>query len=424
MPEKLEISVEKLVYGGEGLGFRDGPVLVSRVLPGERVEAEPVRSAKGVVHARPIRIVESSADRRSPPCPYFGKCGGCHYQHIPAELQVEFKKKILRETLWRTGKVNWHGDIPCHSGEEWKYRNRARFQIQPRAEGGAKIGFFEPVSHELCSLDACLILSPKLNEIFEALKSYFQYNFPAGCKEIEAAVNEEDTELILTLRGHLAKPAQEEVARELRREIPGVRSIGIEIPREPPTVFGSGSLDYTVCGFRYQVSHGSFFQASRYLLPSLVGSVVGAEKGRIAVDLYAGVGLFTLPLAKKFDTVYAVESHGAAANDLQTNVRTHGLKNIKVIQESTLSFLRRFWGGDPSLLVLDPPRRGAGPKVLKSITALRPERIVYCSCDPATLARDLHDLLGEGYELVAVELFDLFPQTYHMEALARLQRTN
>ena len=420
--ENFRVVVEKLVYGGEGLGYRRKPVLVSRVLPGEQVEVQPVRTAKGVIHARPVRILEPAADRREPPCPYFSRCGGCQYQHIPGELQVRFKQEILRESLRRMGRIDWKQEIPSHSGDEWNYRNRARFKLKSTPEGETEIGFFEADSHSLCSIDNCLILSPRINEILNALREFLKGRSAAGAKEIEVLVNEDEAEAVLTLFGARERLAAETLASDLLGEIPGLVSVGVEGRWQTPVVAGTGGFHYAVNGFEYWVSHGSFFQASRPLLAKLVELVAGGEVGDLAIDLYAGVGLFSLPLARQFEMVYAVESHRGSAADLGKNTAAPEVKNVRMIRQSAEDFLRRFAGRRPGLVVLDPPRRGAGPRVLEPVVALRPPRLTYVSCDPATLARDLAYLIKRGYELSSLDLVDLFPQTFHIETVARLAR--
>ncbi|MEE8256593.1 MAG: 23S rRNA (uracil(1939)-C(5))-methyltransferase RlmD [Acidobacteriota bacterium] len=420
--ENFQVAVEKLVYGGEGLSHRGKPVLVSRVLPGELVEVQPVRTAKGVIHARPVRILEPAADRRDPPCPYFSRCGGCHYQHIPGELQVRFKQEILRDSLRRMGRIHWKGEIPTHTGEEWNYRNRAKFKLKPTPEGETEIGFFEADSHSLCSIEACGIVSPRINEILKALREFLKGRSVAGAKEIEVLVNENETEAALTLYGARERAAAQKLASELLREIPGLVSVGVEGRWQTPVVAGRGGFHYQVEGFKYWVSHGSFFQASRPLLAKLIRLVAGGEAGDLAIDLYAGVGLFSLPLARQFRMVYAVESRRDSAADLERNAAAPDVKNVRMMRETAEDFLRRFAGAPPSLVVLDPPRRGAGPRVLEPLVALRPSRLAYVSCDPATLARDLAYLIERGYELSSLDLVELFPQTFHIETVARLAR--
>ncbi len=175
-------------------------------------------------------------------------------------------------------------------------------------------------------------------------------------------------------------------------------------------------------GFKFWVSHGSFFQASRPLLAKLIRLVAGGEAGDLAIDLYAGVGLFSLPLARQFRMVYAVESRRDSAADLERNAAAPDVKNVRMMRETAEDFLRRFAGAPPSLVGFDQPRRAAGPRVLEPLVALRPSRLAYVSCDPATLARDLAYLIERGYELSSLDLVELFPQTFHIDTVAWLAR--
>src|SRR5207249_1612491 len=367
--------------GGEALGHHQGRVvLVPRALPGERVEAEEARTAKGVVHARPLRILEAGPERVGPACPYFGRCGGCQYQHLRPELETAAKREILRETLRRIGKINWDAEIPVHAAHPWNYRNQAQLKVALQPDGKARLGFFEAESHRLVSIDACLIVSPRLNAILAELRGPDWSERLAGVasfSEIELLADDRDEEVMMTLRGSFDwacafdGDGQSALAEECLRLLPGVTSVAIERGRAF-RVFGKPALSYAVGDFRYQISHGSFFQASRFLLPELVtaatsGGVDAAPANRdaLALDLFAGVGLFTLPLARGFGQVIAVESNPRSAADLAANAQAHGLSNVRAVRQSAFDFLRRFARAEPDLAVLDPPRAGVEMPALK-----------------------------------------------------------
>ncbi len=446
----FEFSPEKLVYGGDALGYHQGgPVLVPRALPGERLEVEPVRTAKGVVHARPLRVLKAAPERVDPPCPYFGHCGGCQYQHLSAQNQTVWKLEILRETLRRIGKIIWDAEIHLHAGHPWNYRNQAQLKVARQADGQVALGFFEAESHRLFPVDVCLILSPHLNVILGELRRREWSDGLAACQEIELLADNRDEEVLLILRGSFGRQEGEALAQQCLAQLPGVVSVGIERGRECQ-VFGKPTLTYSVGEFRYRITPGSFFQASRFLLPELVSAVVAPRFGAtsagvtgeesrsltpdsrfptpdsrtLALDLYAGVGLFTLPLARRFTEVVGVEAHAKSAADLAASARANALENVRPVAETAFDFLRRFAQTGPDLVVLDPPRAGVGASTLKFLAACRPKRIHYLSCSPPTLARDLGYLIARGYRLNSIELFDFFPQTYHIESLARLVRNN
>ena len=417
----FEIVPQKLTYGGDALGYHQGrPVFVPRVLPGERAEVEELRVAKGVVHARPLRILEASPERVEPPCPYYGRCGGCHYQHLAADRQASVKSEILRETLRRIGKIVWEQPLPIHAAQPWNYRNQVQFKVA-RMPGGADIGFFEAYSHRVLPVDECLLLSPLLNELLHVFRGDQWAKRLTDSSEIELFADDRDERAAIVLRGSLKTGADEALAREILDTVPGVASVAVEMSGNLQ-VFGEPHLTYSVGDFRYRVSPGSFFQVSRFLLPELVTAVTENESGKLALDLFAGVGLFSLPLAGRFEQVIAVEAAPGATQDLAATAHAHSLTNVRPVTATAHDFLRRFAQTGAELVVLDPPRAGVGPAALRILSDLAPRRIHYVSCSPPTLARDLGLLSARGFELKAVELFDLFPQTYHVEALARLTR--
>jgi len=431
----FELSPVKLVYGGDALGFCAGNTVLSPgVLPGERAEVEEVSRQKGVIHARPLRILEPSPERIEPACPYFGRCGGCQYQHLPYPAQVTAKVEILRETLRRLGQVRWEQPIPALSGPAWNYRNQAQLKIGKTPDGAPALGFYEAGSNRLVSIEACPILSPRLNALVSVLRTEPWISVLGGGSEVELLTDDRDEKVILALAGSWGAEESEKLARQCLAELAGVATVAIvSKDAQSCSVLGEPHLTYRVGEFSYRVSPGAFFQSSRILLPELVAAVVAPgpkagillseEAGGVAIDLYAGVGLFTLPLAMRFDQVIAVESDPQAAADLAANARTVPGNKIRAIAGTTFDFLRRCAQMEPDLVVMDPPRAGVGVAELKILLKLRPQRLRYVSCSPPTLARDLGFLLSHGYRLDSLELFDCFPQTYHIESLARLSRT-
>jgi 23S rRNA (uracil1939-C5)-methyltransferase len=449
----FEFSPLKLVYGGDALGHHAGrAVLAPRLLPGERAEVEAVRVAKGVVHARPLRILEAAPQRVDPPCPYFGRCGGCQYQHLNPEHQATTKREILRESLLRLGKIRWDSEIPIRAAPPWNYRNQAQLKVARQPDGKVALGFFEAESHRLFPVDTCRILSPRLNAILAELRSANWFLRLEGCQELELLTDDRDEQAMLTLRGSLSPQEAAAFAHHSLSRLPGVVSVAIEGGRESQ-VFGERTLTYRVGEFRYRVSPGCFFQASRFLLPELVAAVTNEESpvtavsGRppegsgfaagarevpsprpggetLAFDLFAGVGLFTLPLAQHFTQVIGVEANAKSAADLAANAQAHALPSVRAVPQTVFDFLRRCAQPQPELVVLDPPRAGVGIRVLKLLLASRPKSLRYVSCSPPTLARDLGYLAEHGYRLNSIAMFDCFPQTYHIESLARLIRND
>jgi 23S rRNA (uracil1939-C5)-methyltransferase len=352
-------------------------------------------------------------------CGYFGRCGGCQYQHLPPVAQIAAKTEILRETLRRLGQVKWEGPIPAHSGPAWNYRNQAQLKVGKPPDGAPALGFFEAESNHLIPIDACPILSPRLNALLAVLRSEPWIGALAKGQGVELLADDRDANVMLTLAGSWNAQEAETLAHKCLAELAGVTTIAVAQDASV-RVFGEPHLTYGVGEFAYRISPTAFFQSARFLLSELVAAVRGEESGRVAIDLYAGVGLLTLPLAGRFEQVIAVEAHPQAAADLAANARAVPGKKIRAIAGTAFDFLRRYAQMEPDLVVMDPPRAGVGAASLKLLLALRPKRLRYVSCSPPTLARDLGFLLQHGYRLDSLELFDFFPQTYHIESLARL----
>ncbi|MGH9777078.1 MAG: class I SAM-dependent RNA methyltransferase [Candidatus Acidiferrales bacterium] len=421
--DSFTVRVEKLVYGGDGLGYHSGkPVFVPFVLPGEVVEVFPTEESRKLIRGLPGAVEEPAAERIAPQCPYFARCGGCHYQHLDSERQLALKVTILRETLRRLGKVEWSGDIPAHPSPPWNYRNRIQLRLAPHPAQpeNLQVGFHRAGSHTLCGVEQCPISSPKLNRLIAVLNRLSQqHELPLSLRRVEAFVDDRDDTLLLTLAAPRLDFDSAALVERLRTELDGVLSIELhETAPERRRHDGLGWIYYQVGPQRLRVSHGSFFQVNRHLLPKLVERVTGGLEGNVALDLYAGVGLFSRALADRFERVVAVESSHHAAADLAANIADS--PRIEPRAASVEEFLSK----SPEkcdAAVLDPPRTGLGREGADALLELTPPRLTYLSCDPATLARDLQRLLPT-YRLASLELIDLFPQTFHIESLARLER--
>lgn len=394
----FDVTVEKLVYGGEGLARVDGQVVLAPfVLPGERVRLEARGRQSGVLRARPVEVLAPAAHRVSAPCPYFGRCGGCHYQHADYAAQLQVKCGILCETFARVGKLPVPR-IEVEAAEPWGYRNRARFHIS-----GFEIGYLEAQSHRLCPVDHCPISSPAVNQALAAIRGMLRdRRWPRFMRSLELFTNESALQLN-ALETH--RPLAHRFFDWCAERIPSL------VP---------GALDYQAAGFTFRVGRGSFFQANRFLMDRMVSSALEGATGETALDLYAGVGLFSLPLARRFHSVTAVESGGSAARDLRFNAERGGV-SVSVAHAGAAEFLART-DLRPDFVLADPPRAGLGKEVVRRLLELRPARMTIVSCDPATLARDLAGLIAGGYQLERTTLIDLFPQTFHIETVASLTR--
>lgn len=396
------VEIERLVYGGDGLARRDGKtVFVPQTLPGERARIEIVERHESYDRGRLVAIEAPSPRRIAPACEYFGRCGGCQWQHAPADYQAELKLEILRETLRRTGGLEWSAPVALHAGPAWAYRNRARLRVSGAAEA-PRLAYFARDSHTLVPVTHCPIAAPAVENAIAALAALPPP--PPGVREIEIMTDAAGAKLCLNLEAEKAGTLVRAYASEAE-EMAGAAGEGIE---------------YAAGGRDYWVARGAFFQANRFLLEELIAAVTApAAAAGCAVDLFSGVGLFALPLAERFANVSAVENHPAAVASLRRNAA--GLAQLRVHDLAAEEFMAR-WSGPLDLLVADPPRAGLGRKLVAAIAAARPRELRYLSCDPATLARDLKQLLAAApYRLAALHLFDLFPQTFHIETLAVLQ---
>ncbi|MGD0365193.1 MAG: class I SAM-dependent RNA methyltransferase [Bryobacteraceae bacterium] len=389
--------MEKLVYGGEGLGRLEGrAVLAPFVLPGERVRVRGVAEKPGMLRARLLEVLAAAPERVAPPCPYFSRCGGCHYQHAPYETQLALKRGILQDQLRRIGKIP-APEIAVVAGEPWAYRNRVQLHI---AKGA--LGYLEAQSHKICPIAQCPIASPAINAAIAVLREMLgDSRWPRFLRVIELFTNETEIQLNVLETEH---PVARRFFDWCAERIPGLVS---------------GALDYPAAGHTWRVSHGSFFQVNRFLIDKLVETALDGAEGQSALDLYAGVGLFSLAMAGRFASVTAVESGARAAGDLRANAERAGV-SLRVEQTDAEVWLEQLQTA-PGFVLLDPPRAGIGKHMVARLAQLRPPKLALISCDPATLARDLAGLIAAGYRIGRLTLVDLFPQTYHLETVAHLE---
>jgi 23S rRNA (uracil1939-C5)-methyltransferase len=377
----LDVEIERLLPGGVGLAHAEGMTLfVSLAAPGDLLRIKIDRVRGNVGHASIVEIIKPSDLRVEPPCPYFGLCGGCDFQQLTYEAQLKAKADIIRDCLHRLAGLDVQGDIPIHgSPDEWKYRARAMWQLDAT---NRRLGYYARGSRDVCDVEFCAVLTPELQDTLEKFRTKLRTRgLPVELKNIEAVVGDE------------------RVSTSLQ-------------PTEVSRVIGSE---------RYVFSAQAFFQINHRLLPSLLQEALKDQGGKTAIDLYCGVGLFTLPLARRFDAVVAVETNERAAAFARRNLQLSNLHNVEILTLDVGEWLKHYRSFEPvELLLLDPPRTGAENKVIQGILDLRPQQIVYVSCDPATLARDLKKLLAGGYSFHSVAAFDMFPQTHHVETVARL----
>ncbi|HVC47224.1 MAG TPA: 23S rRNA (uracil(1939)-C(5))-methyltransferase RlmD [Terracidiphilus sp.] len=422
------VTLEKPVYGGDFLARISGKaVFVPLTLPGEQARIRIVEDKRAFARGEVESIVQAAPERVQPACPHFGACGGCHYQHAGYEAQVALKQTILRETLARAG-VPAPAEISILAADPWRYRNRIRLAFD---EHGS-LGYRGRRSHLVIPLRECPIAAPLLlRAAFAAQQILPKFTPSAHPSELTLFSNHDESALLASIVfPRTVRISIEDLADAFRAQIPqlaGLELLAEAQRNQPPRRFassGSDSLVYRATGFDYRVDHGAFFQVNRWLVDALVDRVCDHRTGQLAWDLFAGVGLFARRLAAGFQRVVAVESAPAAAPALAHNLRgTTAAAEPTTESSDTLAFLRRNRKAEPpGLIVLDPPRTGLGPETTSLLAAISAPELVYVSCDPATLARDLRALLASGYTLQSLTLADLFPQTFHLETVAHLCR--
>jgi 23S rRNA (uracil1939-C5)-methyltransferase len=423
------VEIEKPVYGGAFLAHVEGKaVFVPLTLPGEQARIRVTQSKSGYSTAEAVEIVAASPARVQPRCPHFGACGGCNYQHAGYENELAFKQQILRETLERGG-VAVPEKIETLAAEPWAYRNRIRLAFD--AEG--RPGYRGRKSHGIVPISQCPIAAPLLVCAAQAAGEMLE-RVPANLRPKELALfcdAAESTLMATFFAGDTAGVRLEPLAAALKERIAELKSAQLAAdgrPGHPARMlarWGADSIRYSAAGFDYRVDQGAFFQVNRWLVDALVERVTRGASGKLAWDMFAGVGLFARRLTANFERVVAVESAPPAVEALDENLKgTTGTG----VRAATLDFLRSAassQGPDwivPDLIIVDPPRSGLGADVTALLAQVASAELVYVSCDPATLARDLRALVASGYEIESVTLADLFPQTFHMETIVRLRR--
>lgn len=394
--ETFEVVIERILPGGLGLAHADGRTLmVALAAPGDRLRVRVERVKGNVAFASIVEILEPAPVRVEPPCPYFGRCGGCNFQQLSYRAQLDAKIEIIRDCLRRLGSIE---DVPpfeiTAAPNEWHYRARAQWQYDAVRQ---RLGYFEANSRHVCDVAECAVLVPELQRELEGLRERMtQGELPDDARYFSAVSGDE----VVSVADGVRSPSVSE-----RKH----RNHATEIIR-------------TIAGERYHLNADSFFQTNIDLVPALIDSALSDMRGETAIELYSGVGLFTVPLARRFANVIAVEDDAAASDFARRNLSDAGLSNTEVVNQDVADWLKVSTQREPQIdfLLLDPPRTGAESRVISGIVRLKPKRICYVSCDPATLARDLKKLIAGGYSLTSIQAFDMFPQTHHIETVALL----
>lgn len=384
---EFKTRIEKIVPNGYGLGFSEGStIFVSLAVKGDLLLVREKERKGKIIFAEIVEILEASPDRVSPSCKYFGECGGCNMQQMSYEAQLTAKAAIVEDCLKRIGRLELENPVEiCGSPRDLGYRTRAEWHLDVDKK---LMGYFRRGSHEVIDIDACPILVEDLQEELVSLRGAIVWNqFSTRMTSVEAAAAEGE---VSVFSNELMEPTE--------------------------TVTFSSRHD------KYQYDARTFFQGNPYLIDTLIDEAVGGASGKLALDLFCGVGLFTLPLARQFEKVIAVEGHERSTELAFHNAQLARLGNIVVETASVTHWMAHPPGRlTPDFVLVDPPRNGCDKALLEKIVEMVPKEISYVSCDPSTLARDLRFLCDAGYKIVSIKAFDLFPQTHHVETVVRLK---
>jgi 23S rRNA (uracil1939-C5)-methyltransferase len=422
----VTLTVEKGIYRGLGLARVEGrAVLVSRGLPGDRLVARITAVERGFARASIERRLGGSPDRREAPCALAERCGGCAYQELDYPAQLQLKEAILRESLARGG-VAWEGPIRVVGSPREGWRTRATFHVSTPG-GRVLLGLREPGSHRVVDLPRCLQVSDAMNAVIARLRRGLEQRagLARRVSDLRLLEGREPGRVVACLEGELG-PADAPQILGLQEGTPlaglGVR-FGASPARRHARLAGDDSVTSAVLGRHFRIHSESFFQANRFLVEALAERVRDhVPAGRRVLDLYSGVGLFALSLAPAAGAVLGIEGSAQAVADALANAEAAGLDHVRFLRGDVGRVLQGLPAEPEESVVLDPPRGGAGAAVMRLVSARAPETIVYVSCDPPTLARDLGILRAGGYALAALDLFDLFPDTFHLEAVALVRR--
>ena len=384
MSNLIEVSIERILPGGVGLAHADGKTLfVSLSAKGDRVVVRIEREQGNLLFGSVVEVLEPSPDRIEPPCPYFGRCGGCDFQQMNYQAQLSAKADIIRDCFHRIARIELPDFKVVPSPTLWRYRARATWQLDAEQQ---TIGYYERGSRTVCDVADCAVLVPELQKTLEQLRNIPRHDIPTELKHLDIVNGDSGVSLAPSFRD-----------------------------------FQTNELSLTLAGETYSYSAQAFFQVNQNVLAELLEFALRDVSGEAALDLYCGVGLFTLPLARRFKRVIGVEANSVATRFARQNLQHANLENASIITSSLGDWIRTT-RTKVDFVLLDPPRAGAENVVINGIIDLKPLQICYVSCDPATLARDVKKLIAGGFEMESVLGFDMFPQTHHVETVVRLIR--
>jgi 23S rRNA (uracil1939-C5)-methyltransferase len=387
----LRVKIEKIVPNGFGLAFAENlTVFVALAAPDDELLVKINQKKGKTAFAEIVEIIKPSKERTEPRCPYFTQCGGCNFQQLNYTAQMDAKVEIIRDCLSRIGRINYEREIiKIPSPNDYNYRSRAQWHVDVR---GRRIGYFKRNSHDVIDVEICPILTGEMQATLTELRETIEWeSFDGRIIEIEAAQGGADVSIY-----------------------------------SPEIVEPTDEISFATKENRYFYDANTFFQGNQFLIEPLIEAATGGARGEIAVDLYCGVGLFTLPLARSFKKVFGVEGYGGAIEFAKKNAENARLENIDFATENVDTWLgesrEKLKNIDVDFVLLDPPRAGTERETIENLLQIKPRQISYVSCEPSILARDLRVLCRCDYEIEKIAAIDLFPQTHHVETVVRLNR--
>ena len=441
-----EMNIDNLGANGEGVGRIQGfTVFVEGALAGERVLVKIVKVARNYAYGKLLHIIQRSPHRIEPQCPHYKACGGCQLQHLSYAVQLEYKTQQVRDALERIGHLK---NVLVHPtigmDEPWRYRNKAQFPVG-LVKDQLTLGFYAARSHNLIAIEQCPIQHGISGKVTTLIRKFIRtYNIPVYQESLHKGIirhvvikigfKSNQLMVILVTNGEL--PRKKELVSILREGLPGITGIIQNVQTEKTnvvlgtkniTLWGSDSILDAIGDLKFKISPLSFFQVNPVQTEKLYSKVLeyasltGKEK---VIDAYCGIGTISLFLARKAAKVYGIEVIEQAVKDAKENARLNGIENVEFLAGASETVLSRLagLGLHADVIVVDPPRKGCDPKLLETIVGMAPSRMVYVSCNPATLARDLKLMEENGYRTVEVQPVDMFPQTVKIECVALMSR--
>ena len=419
--QTLRLTIDSLAYGPAGVGRADGKVIfVPGTVPGDEVEVVLDEQKKTYATGHVVAIGHPSPQRRHPPCPYVARCGGCPWQQVSYAEQLRAKEMLVREHMRRIGGMADPPVLPIiASPQEWQYRHRIRVHVKENT----RLGFSPPRSHELVEIESCLIAAEGTSENLRLARAWMTA-LRTAVREIELLTSESDGKLVMVgIAANIFQASDLADCERFLQTHPQVAGL-ILSGRNWQRLWGDPriSADLGLAGLTLEVSRGTFTQVSysgnRLLVAALL-RLSDVQKEQRVIELYCGAGNLSLPLAYRARELIGIEQNRRAVTDAQANAVRSGLMNARFMRASVRDGVRQLLraGEHGDVVVLDPPRTGAA-EIIAAIPRLGARKVVYISCDPASLARDLRQLQLYGYRTDAIQPIDLFPQTYHVETIA------